>query len=448
VIAGDTLTYSLTFDNQTSTTYTNFVISDTLLECLTYVSGSATNGASFNNGIVELTIPTVDPFTTIEVEFEAVVDADISTPTQDFFDDVENGQEFWFTNDAVPGAGTWKVDNTNSFSGNSNWFAENGQIRSIQELILKSPQKLTSNSELRFWHIYNSESMQDGGQVEISIDNQNTWTDLNSFFTQNGYDDFILNDPTNEAFGGTTNTDYIESVADLSSFAGEYAHIRFTFHLRGGFVGIGWRVDDITISEIEKSVSNIGYFSSSAGPIEQISIFPPTDVIPATCTDGIQNGTETGIDTGGPCSSGGPCDFDLVLSGNPAPGDSTYQVENQITSTANVGPNTNYFASTILLENDFEVVVGNVFLAEINPCTAFNNNDEVALKIISSEIVDNEYLVTIDVNIPEEGDYSIRILQKDGTYILTPTKSYKKGVHRITLKTDEDPANNEIQIFK
>ena len=160
----------------------------------------------------------------------------------------------------------------------------------------------------------------DGGRVEISIDNQATWTDLDALFTQNGYDDFILNDSSLPAFGGMSNTSYIETIADLSSFSGEYIFIRFTMFLVGFPDGIGWNIDDITISNIEKTVNNIGYFTATPGIDQSITLFPPTDVIPGTCTDGILNGTETSIDMGGNCTPPSTCDFDLTLTGDPAAG--------------------------------------------------------------------------------------------------------------------------------
>jgi len=172
-------------------------------------------------------------------------------------------------------------------------------------------------------------------------------------------------------------------------------------------------------------------------------------VIPATCDDGIQNGAETGVDSGGSCPpTTGPCEFDLVLDGNPAPGDITFQAENEITSTANVGPNTIYQANCILLESDFEVVIGNEFLAEINPCTAFTNNNELTLKIVNTNEVDGEFIIQVDVNIPESGDYLINLDLGEGKLKTIPAKNMKRGVHRITVENLKKLSAQEIQIVK
>jgi len=446
VIAGDILTYTLTFDNQTSAMYSNLVISDTILENMTYVTGSVTGGATFTNDVIELTVPTVAPKTTVEVTFQVSVDSDISTPTSDFVDDVESSEIFWFTNNFLPAGPAWIIDNGNPFAGVNSWFAGNPNVPNAKILTLKTPKKLTTNSELKFWHTYNTLSNEDGGRVEISIDNQSSWLDLNAFITQNGYDNFLDSNPLDPAFGG--DSPYIETIADLSSFAGEYIYIRFISFNSGSPIGTGWRVDDITITETEKSVFNIGYFTASPGIDEQHSIFPPTDVIPATCSDGVQNGTETGIDLGGNCTPAGPCEFDLVLDGDPAPGDMIFQAENEITSSANVGPNTTYFASTILLESEFEVEIGNEFLADINPCTSFNSTNQVGLKIVKTNEVDGKFTIQVDVNIPETGDYIINLDLGEGQFKSIPSEKMQKGVHRITLKNIDELSTKEIQIFK
>ena len=447
VIAGDVLTYSLVFDNQTTATYTNLVISDTILESMTYVPGSVTGGATFSNDVIELTVPTVSANTTVEVTFQVTVDGDLTTATSDFVDDAESGQRFWFTDNFLPSAPSWKIDNGNPFAGTDSWFAENLGTASAQILTLKTPKKLTANSELRFWHTYNTLSNQDGGKVFISNDNQATWVDLDPFITQNGYDNFLDSNPTDPAFGG--NSPYIETIADLSSFADDYVYIQFISYHSGSNIGTGWSIDDITLTETIKSVSNIGYFTASPGIDEQHNIFPAIDVIPATCDDGIQNGAETGVDSGGSCPpTTGPCEFDLVLDGNPAPGDITFQAENEITSTANVGPNTIYQANCILLESDFEVVIGNEFLAEINPCTAFTNNNELTLKIVNTNEVDGEFIIQVDVNIPESGDYLINLDLGEGKLKTIPAKNMKRGVHRITVENLKKLSAQEIQIVK
>ena len=447
VVAGDILTYTLTYDNQSAVDYTNLTITDELESCLTYVAGSATNGATFNDGVVSLNGVTVSPFSTFSFSFQAEVDPTLTSISQNFLDDAESGTSNWvLRNEDIDLAG-WVIDPANPFQGTNSWFAENQGTRNNKLMTIRLTEKLTATSQLRFWHTYNTASNIDGGIVQISIDNQETWSDLDANFIQNGYDNFIDNDPTTPAFGGTNNTTYIESIADLNSFAGENAFIRFIMVHDGQADGTGWNIDDIEITNTEKTVSNSASFTANPNLSESVNIFPPTDIIPATCNDGIQNGTETGVDTGGSCTTGGPCDFDLILSGDPAPG-GTYQVQNQITSTANVSVNTDYFASCILLENDFEVVIGTEFLAEINPCTPFNNDGELGLNVVSTGTTNNQQQTVIDVNIPESGEYTLQLIQDDGTMRVLPTQNFAKGVHRITVETEAVFIPNKIEMIK
>jgi len=447
IVAGDTLTYTMTFDNQTSQTYTNLIMSDTLLECLSYVTGSATNGATFNNGTVELTGVSVGSFSQVSFSFNAVVDPSITTIEKDFIEEVENGGGSWFNDSQNPNLSGWAIDSSDPFQGSNSWFAENTGDRNNKFLLLKSPVQLTANSELRFWHTYGSLSNIDGGKVEISTDNQITWIDLDTYFTQNGYDDFLFNDNANPAFGGTGTSTFIETIADLSSLAGEYAFIRFSMFHSGNVVGAGWNIDNIKLTNLNKTIDNIGYFTAAPSIDERINVFPPVQITPATCSDGIQNGTETGVDIGGNCTPSGPCDFDLTLSGDPA-NSGTFQAQNEISSTANVGPNTNYFANTILLENDFEVALGVDFLAEINPCTAFNNEDELALKVISTGAIDNQVVVLIDINIPEKGLYTIQLNREDGSILNLREQFLEVGIHRVKVKNDGSLIPNNISIIK
>ena len=150
---------------------------------------------------------------------------------------------------------------------------------------------------------------------------------------------------------------------------------------------------------------------------------------------------------GGNCTPPSTCDFDLTLTGDPAAG-GTFQVQNQITSTANVVANTDYFANEILLENDFEVTVGAQFLAEINPCSVFSDNTVPGLKIVSTGPSNGKNQTVIDVNIVEEGKYSLRLNQGDDKSIIIPAQKLQKGIHRIRVNTEETFSTEKVQVVK
>ena len=453
VIVGDVLTYTLTFENSTTVTQNNVSITDTLASCLDYVAGSATNGLTHSNGIVSINGANIAPSTTETYTFQTIVDPTITSINVDFLDDVENGSSNWtFFNDN-PNEVPWQVDGSNPFAGTSSFFAENDGNLDIKVLTLASALQVSSTSELRFWHTYNTLANLDGGRVEISTDNLKTWIDLGNNFTQNGYDNNFIDVGTGTpqpSFGGQNNTAYVQTIADLSQYAGQSIHVRFLAFFTGDPIGTGWNIDDIEITDTgAKIIDNIAHFIAPTNGLDTlVSIPQTTSIILGTCSDGIQNGTETGIDVGGPCTAPPtPCDFDITINANPATG-GTVQVQNQITSSVNITGNTNYFASSILLENDFEVTIGTEFLADINPCTPFKDDSELALKLVSTGGTNNQQQTVIDVNIPIAGKYTLQLIQQDGKVILLPTQEFEKGVHRINVETEESFVPSKIDMIK
>ena len=450
VIVGDTLTYTITYDNSTSLTRTNVAILDTLASCLVYVASSGTNGLTHNNGVVSITGQTIAPFTTETYTFQAILDPTITSTSQDFLDDIENGAGNWTLFNDNNTQLNWQVDATNPFQGTNSFFAENTGIFDIKALVLTNGLEVTSTSELRFWHTYSTLPNVDGGLVEISTDNQSTWTDLGSNFIQNGYDTSIdAGTGTSQAAFGGDNPTYVQTIADLSQFAGQRVSIRFLGFFFGNATGTGWNIDNIEITDTAvKTIENIAHFTAAGNTALSASISPATDIILGTCSDGIQNGTETGIDVGGSCPPATtPCDFDLTFNADPAEG-GTFQVQNQITSSVDITTNTDYFASCILLENDFEVIIGTEFLADINPCTAFTSDAELELKVVSTGSKNNQKQTVIDVNIPIAGQYTLQLTQEDGSVMILPTQEFAKGVHRINVETEESFIPTKIDMVK
>jgi|GEM_PF-1344251 len=98
----------------------------------------------------------------------------------------------------------------------------------------------------------------DGGVLEYSINNSNTWNDAGSLFTTNGYNGTITNQglpPSNvstnilknrSAFVAASNG-YISSKVNLSSLAG--SSVRFRFRIGTDVTGDnnGWYIDDMRI---------------------------------------------------------------------------------------------------------------------------------------------------------------------------------------------------------
>ena len=100
------------------------------------------------------------------------------------------------------------------------------------------------------------------------------------------------------------------------------------------------------------------------------------------------------------------------------------------------------------MDNDFEVIIGTEFLVEINPCTPFNDDGELELKVVSTGTKDDQLQTVIDVNIPEAGKYSLQLVQEDGTIRVLPAQNFAKGVHRITIETETTFTPYKIEVVK
>lgn len=111
---------------------------------------------------------------------------------------------------------------------------------------------------LSFFHIFNFEPGYDGGVLEISDDDGNTWQDLGSRMIVGGYDGTVTtssNNPLGSRLSWTARGQrgvFSQVIVNLDDFAGKSIRIRF----HGGFdnaVGIrdgftGWFIDDIQIT--------------------------------------------------------------------------------------------------------------------------------------------------------------------------------------------------------
>lgn len=211
---------------------------------LTFPAGGETLQA---NSTVDITWQTngAPGTTTYTVEY-----VEQCTPGVSFSDDMESGAGLWAM---THGAGTadWALGTTNPQSGTSAFFASEPDEITDQYLALGSPLPVAGEEILSVWHDYNTESGFDGGVIEVSTNGGSTWTDLGPMMTQNGYNNSIstsYNSPIGgqEAFSGSSGG-YVETLVDLSSFAGQSILIRFRMASDESVSGAGWHVDDVSL---------------------------------------------------------------------------------------------------------------------------------------------------------------------------------------------------------
>ena len=165
------------------------------------------------------------------------------------YETAEEGARHW---SAGPGLEPWSITTSDANSGRQAWFVRNPNQLSNQSLNLQNPVTITPETQLVFWHRFDTEEGLDGGVVETSTDGGLTWNDLGPLFTENGYNRQVLaiDNPLlgGLAFSGNSQG-WIKSQVDLAPLAGQEVLIRFRFASDYLVPGKGWWVDDILIGE-------------------------------------------------------------------------------------------------------------------------------------------------------------------------------------------------------
>lgn len=194
------------------------------------------------------------------------------------------------------------------------WFATAPGALSDQYLQIDQVLALPSGATLRFWHDYSFEETYDGGVVEISVDG-GAWLDLAGKFTANGYTHEISVSHENsiggrQAFSGSS-SGYVLSEVDLSDWSGQSARIRFRAATDSSVSGVGWYVDDVSVSSgvtIRTTAAVSAQGESTRTATLNLSIVGEGEE--AVCGDG-ELGFGEGCDDGGESDT---CDVDCTLA--------------------------------------------------------------------------------------------------------------------------------------
>jgi len=170
----------------------------------------------------------------------------------------------------------WKVTGTKTHSSPYAMFIADADSVVLARFTTTTSFTLTNNAVLSFWHNYNTEAGWDGGWVEISTNNV-TYTDLRNYIIQNGYQNSIyiettnnLNDSFRIGFSGNSGG-FIKTIIDLSSFAGKSVRFRFVSSSDPSVGGEGWYIDDIYLASESAGIKNIGQFFSSSNELANSS---------------------------------------------------------------------------------------------------------------------------------------------------------------------------------
>ena len=231
VLPGDDLDITLDVWNHTRDTETNVVVNDFLADGMTYVAGSSTvSEPSIDGNMLTFELGDMESLDEIKIEYQVTADPDVQSESL-FYDSVEGVAGNWNVN-FVEG---FNIFNTTSLESNSptfSWLVESPDEESEQELYYEGLLIEGTNPVLRFYTKYNTSLSADGGFVDISTDEGETW------FRPD--DDYILGGPNAElqyttfaipalpSFTGIQ-SEWVPAYIDMSAYQGQSVWIRWRF---------------------------------------------------------------------------------------------------------------------------------------------------------------------------------------------------------------------------
>lgn len=275
----------------------------------------ATNAIPFTFAVdPSVPIGTVVTFQVVVNQEGVVSDQDqftivVGQPNVLFSDNAENGNAAWVNG----GTGTtWQASNEDAYTGNF-CFSDSplGHSASSNNRTFSMANSIsligTSNPRLEFAAKWGLHTTTDYVRLQISTNGGSTWTNLSSsaMETISGAPAFVRNER------------WKHQVVDLTSFIGQSIQLRFLSVSNSSLRSDGFYFDDFRI--VNYTGTNPPNCTDGIQNGDETGVDCGGSTCPAcpTCTDGIQNGNETGIDCGGscaPCQTG--CDTVIISSNN------------------------------------------------------------------------------------------------------------------------------------
>lgn len=244
------LTYSFKVSAQCSP-IASYKLVDTLPTNITYVAGS---GGTYNaaNRTVTFSGINLNASESQTLTFKAKVNTGTYTAAVQHINETVASASMpssWASSSNT--STQWVVSSSQNYSSPYSFFCQELATPSLQTLTTTGSYSLSNVSTLSFYHNYNTESGFDGGVVEISTDNGANWRDLGPYMKVNGYNSLIASDAATDlinrqAFSGTSGG-FVQTIINLSAFAGNTAKFRFRFASDNGTGGSGWFVDNINV---------------------------------------------------------------------------------------------------------------------------------------------------------------------------------------------------------
>lgn len=262
---GNQICYDLFLNNNTGNTLTNVVVSDPVPTGTFFVPNSLTMGThSYGTNVVEISEASFPSGSNFNAQFKVIpVGTDSSALVH--YNNFDEATLPW-TATTGQGSNGFTSTTTNAYRTKS-VFIENVGADNTQYLT-SSNIALPSNPLVSFWHDFDTESGWDGGYIEISTNNGNSWQDIGPYMLEGKYNGGLgtSSNPDiagRDAFTGKSGG-YIRTLADLSNFANQTVQFRFVFGSDNNTFSVGWYIDDFIIYQ-GVTVENIACVTTNQG---------------------------------------------------------------------------------------------------------------------------------------------------------------------------------------
>lgn len=257
VIAGQDITVTLKIINYKDETLTNVFVEDPVPSGCTYLPGSANIEPTSGNSLV-WSIASLTPDEELTITYLLKTDPAKNSIRMEY-DDIEgDAYERWDINFDPSGSlsNLWSQEDGIVHSGSGSWFVYD--IDEESEHLLQNYEPYTIGGTYpvyRFYQYYNTETGVDGGFLEITTDDGESWNSLESKIFKNKYPRKLLYEtfviPNLYAYTGLSSDQLTmkPTYIDLRDYVGEDVKIRYRFGTSAETGGDGWYIDDVEIMD-------------------------------------------------------------------------------------------------------------------------------------------------------------------------------------------------------
>ncbi len=181
---------------------------------------------------------------------------------------------------------SWAISNANPHSGTALFHANDPAAVSDQRLVSPAVSLPAGQNPvvLKFWHLPNLENSgatacYDGGILEVSTDAGATWNQVpNASLLVGAYTGLVSTSFSNPLAGlaaWCNATAYIQTIADVSAYAGQTVQFRLRLGSDTSASDAGWDVDDVVIQSCAPALTGIFSDGFQSGDTSQWSAVLP-----------------------------------------------------------------------------------------------------------------------------------------------------------------------------